>query len=123
MPSRSRFDQVVAAMSVQVDTIRALRAGARRARDPEAVHRMRVAVRRLRAILRARRPVVARRSDEEGVDRLRRELKWLGIALGQVRDLDVLRAHLRSLRVDARAGGRAAHGRLLRHIRDRKSVV
>jgi CHAD domain-containing protein len=124
MPSRSRFDQVVAAMSAQVDAIRALRAGARRARDPEAVHRMRVAVRRLRAILRARRPVVARRSDEEGVDRLRRELKWLGIALGQVRDLDVLRAHLQSLRVDARAGGRAAHGRLLRHIRaDRARAV
>lgn len=124
MPSRSRFDQVVAAMSAQVDAIRALRASARRARDPEAVHRMRVAVRRLRAILRARRPVVARQSDEEGVDRLRRELKWLGIALGQVRDLDVLRAHLQSLRVDARAGGRAARGRLLRHIRaDRARAV
>jgi CHAD domain-containing protein len=116
MPSRSRFDHLVAAMSAQVDAIRALRADARRARDPEAVHRMRVAVRRLRAILRAGGPVFAEGSDEEGVARLRRELRWLGVALGRVRDLDVLRADLRSPRVGTRASGRAAHARLLRHI-------
>ncbi|HKA60780.1 MAG TPA: CHAD domain-containing protein, partial [Methylomirabilota bacterium] len=72
-------------MRTQVDAIHSYRADAHRARDPEAVHRMRVAVRRLRAILRASGSL----SDDDLVEGLRRELKWLGIALGRVRDLDV----------------------------------
>ena len=112
MPSPSSFDHVVAALRAQVDAIRAHRADAHRARDAEAVHRMRVAVRRLRAILRAAGSVFA----EPGVEDLRRELKWLGIALGRVRDLDVLRAHLRARLGSQPAGGRAARHRLLRQI-------
>jgi CHAD domain-containing protein len=52
---------------------------------------MRVAVRRLRAILRASRALF----DATWVDRLRDELDWLGGGLGLVRDLDVLDAYLR----------------------------
>ena len=48
---------------------------------------MRVATRRMRAILRAARPLL----DPEWVRSLRAELGWLGGALGPVRDLDVLR--------------------------------
>jgi CHAD domain-containing protein len=114
MPIRSSFDHVVAAMKAQVDTIHAHRAGAHRGRDPEAVHRMRVAVRRLRAILRASRSLFA----EDWTEGLRRELKWLGIALGRVRDLDVLRAQVRSQIGSRPAGGRAARHRLLRRIAD-----
>jgi CHAD domain-containing protein len=54
--------------------------------DPEDVHRVRVAVRRTRAVLRAARPLL----DTEWSEPLRAELKWLGGVLGPRRDLDVL---------------------------------
>jgi CHAD domain-containing protein len=59
--------------------------------DPESVHRLRVAARRARAVLRAARPVL----DREWSEPLRAELKWIGGSLGPRRDLDVLLAHLR----------------------------
>jgi CHAD domain-containing protein len=59
--------------------------------DPENVHKLRVAARRARAVLRAARPVL----DKEWSEPLRDELKWLGGSLGPRRDLDVLLTHLR----------------------------
>jgi len=58
--------------------------------DAEAVHDMRVAVRRLRSVLRTARPML----EQANVRRLRDELEWIGERLGQVRDLDVLAAGL-----------------------------
>jgi CHAD domain-containing protein len=58
--------------------------------DPEAVHKARVATRRLRSDLRTLRPIV----DPNWSEPLRAELKWLGTALGMVRDADVLLAAL-----------------------------
>ena len=49
--------------------------GVRLGGDAEPVHEMRVAVRRLRALLRAARPVFVR----EWADELRTELGWLGL--------------------------------------------
>lgn len=92
MLASTPLDHVLTAMKGQVEAIDAHEAGARTGRDPEDVHQMRVAVRRLRAILRASRPLF----DPRWVDGLRRELKWLGTVLGGVRDLDVLHAYLRS---------------------------
>ena len=54
--------------------------------DPEAVHRFRVAARRLRADLRT----FSRLLDEDLTREVRDELRWLGHAAGPVRDLDVL---------------------------------
>jgi CHAD domain-containing protein len=51
---------------------------------------MRVAVRRLRAVLRAAKPML----DPGWVDELRGELEWLGDNLAPLRDLDVLGAYL-----------------------------
>jgi CHAD domain-containing protein len=65
-------------------------APAARRMDPEAVHRMRAAARRLRGELRAFRPLL----DTSLVESLTVELRWLGRTLGDVRDLDVLRARL-----------------------------
>lgn len=59
--------------------------------DPEDVHRLRVAVRRARAVLRAARPILDRSWSEP----LRDELKWLGGSLGRRRDGDVLLGRLR----------------------------
>ena len=59
-----------------------------RADDPEALHDLRVAVRRLRSALDTYQALF-----EAGpVDELRDELKWLGATLGQARDAEVLRA-------------------------------
>jgi CHAD domain-containing protein len=63
--------------------------GTRLGSDPEDLHQLRVATRRLRAYLRAARPLLA----AEPADELRAELGWLGGALGPVRDLDVLMEH------------------------------
>ena len=89
--SAPTVDHVRAMMRVQRDGIRTHDPGTRLGSDPEDLHKMRTAVRRLRAILRAARPVF----HGEWVEDLRRELDWLGGALGAVRDLDVLLASLR----------------------------
>jgi len=57
---------------------------------PDGVHKMRVAVRRLRNALATFRPFLVR---EQG-DEVRAELKWLADALGGVRDAEVMRARL-----------------------------
>ena len=83
--------RIVASLREQIEAIRGHAAGARRGSDPENVHEMRTAARRLRAILRA----VRSGFDRAWVEALRSELDWLGSTLGAVRDLDVLREHLR----------------------------
>jgi CHAD domain-containing protein len=64
--------------------------GVRGGDDPEAVHQMRVATRRLRSDLRTFRPVL----DEAWLEPAVEELKWLGGLLGAVRDADVLISRL-----------------------------
>ena len=59
--------------------------------DPEELHDARVAVRRLRALLRAARPLI----DDVRAEPLRAELGALGKRLGPARDADVLLAYLR----------------------------
>lgn len=61
-----------------------------RADEPDAVHQMRVATRRLRSALATFRPMVAR----SVTDPFRGELAWLGGVLGPVRDAEVQRARL-----------------------------
>ena len=61
--------------------------------QPDAVHRMRVATRRLRSALRTFRPLL----DREATDPLREELRWLADVLGAVRDTEVMHARLRGL--------------------------
>jgi CHAD domain-containing protein len=84
--------------------------GVRLGSDPEDLHKMRVAVRRARAMLRSARRILDRAASEP----LRAELKWLGSSLGSVRDLDVLldrlRAHMDALPTDDRfAAERLVH--------------
>jgi inorganic triphosphatase YgiF len=60
--------------------------------EVEPVHQMRVGTRRLRSDLRT----FASLLDSGWVQELRSELRWLGNALGPVRDLDVMQARLRA---------------------------
>jgi CHAD domain-containing protein len=90
--------------------------GTRLGRDPESLHDMRVGVRRLRALLRAGRELIATDTAE-----LDQRLKQLGQVLGEVRDLDVLLAHLEA--EAAELGGEDAQraGSLLATLRTERS--
>jgi CHAD domain-containing protein len=120
---------LAAAFRVQHARILAHDPGTRLGADPESLHDLRVATRRLRAFLRAGRPLL----EPAWADELREELGWLGAALGPARDLDVLVDHLRreaaSLGGDDAAGAeiilaalgkerRAARRRLVRALED-----
>lgn len=102
-------EHVRALLDTQLRLLVAHDEGTRAGADPEDLHRMRVAVRRIRAVLRAAHPVLA----PDWGDELRTELGWLGRALGPVRDLDVLLEHLRVLVDDLPEAERAAAERLL----------
>jgi CHAD domain-containing protein len=82
---------LAAALGTQYRRLLAHDPGTRLGTEPESLHQLRVATRRLRAFLRAGRPLL----DETWADELRAELGWLGGTLGPVRDLDVLLDHLR----------------------------
>ncbi|HZB07929.1 MAG TPA: CHAD domain-containing protein [Rubrobacter sp.] len=71
--------------------------GVRLGEDPEELHDMRVATRRLRAALKLYSDVLPKRSE-----RYERDLRWVAGALGEVRDLDV---HLQRLSEEASANG------------------
>jgi CHAD domain-containing protein len=93
---------------------------ARLGEDPEGVHQARVASRRLRSHLATFGDVLR----EGPTVRLVRDLRWLGRALGVVRDLDVLRGRLASSvkAIDplAREGGLAL---LARADGERRSAI
>jgi inorganic triphosphatase YgiF len=61
--------------------------------QPDAVHQLRIALRRLRSALRTFRPLV----DREVANGLRGELKWVAGTLGAARDLQVLHERIGAL--------------------------
>ena len=96
---------------------------------PDAVHKMRVATRRLRSALHTFRPLL----DRAETDPLRDELRWLAGVLGAARDVEVMHARLRGLvaaepvelvlgpvltRIDTVMGGRyrRAHDDVVRQL-------
>jgi len=89
-PTASPVEQVKALLQTQATLLLAHDPGTRLGTDEEELHQMRVATRRLRAYLRAARPMLA----PDWVTHARTELAWLGSTLGPVRDLDVLLGHL-----------------------------
>jgi len=76
-------DRITAYVRQQVDEMRRQDLRIRQDAD-DAVHRMRVASRRIRSVLQA----------HKASRKLREELRWLGAVLGEARDLEVLHGHL-----------------------------
>ncbi|MFF7328771.1 CHAD domain-containing protein [Streptomyces sp. NPDC008150] len=88
-PPGTAGDHVLAYVREQVDALVDLDPGVRRDAE-DAVHRMRVATRRLRSVFRSYGKVLDRRATEP----LRAELKWLAGELGVDRDREVLTERL-----------------------------
>ena len=86
----SAGDVVLAYLRVQAHTLKTLEPAVR-ADEFDSVHQMRVATRRLRAVLRTFGQVIPRTDGEH----LAGELQWLGRELGAARDGEVLAGHLR----------------------------
>jgi CHAD domain-containing protein len=91
-PEETPLERLRALLVEQYRALLANDPGVRLGGDPEALHQLRVATRRARALLRAARGLVS----PDWAEPLRAELKWLGGLLGPVRDLDVLLEHLDS---------------------------
>ncbi|MDL5201574.1 CYTH and CHAD domain-containing protein [Streptomyces sp. ALI-76-A] len=91
LPPVTAGDHVLAYLSAQRDALVALDPAVRRDLD-DAVHRMRVATRRMRSALRSYRKVL----DRTVTDPIGAELKWLAGELGQDRDEEVLTERLTS---------------------------
>jgi CHAD domain-containing protein len=94
--------------------------------EPDAVHKMRVATRRLRSTFKTYRPLW----DRAATDHLRAELKWLAEVLGKVRDAEVMAARLdRSLQalapemVVGPVAARLTGGLRAQALKDHKSLV
>ncbi|OEJ96293.1 CYTH and CHAD domain-containing protein [Streptomyces thermolilacinus] len=88
-PDDTAGGHVLAYLRAQTDKLLTHDAGLRRD-EPEALHDLRVAARRLRSALRSHRKVL----DRAATDPLARELRWLGRELGVDRDREVLDARL-----------------------------
>ena len=73
------------ALTMYVQALKRFDPGTRLGGEPEELHQMRVAIRRLRAVLRSARQLV----EPEWADPLMAGLTWLGRLLGYGRDLDV----------------------------------
>lgn len=106
---------VTATVASSVAALLAHDAGVRLGEDPEAVHKARVATRRLRSDLRTMRALL----DEAWVAGLRDELRWIAGLLGAVRDADVLslrlQDHVGALAADDREGAAPLLDRLTAH--------
>ena len=72
-------------LATQFDALRFQRPRAWEGLDPEGIHKMRVATRRLRAVIRAFQKLLPRHA----YDHIEPELKWLARVLGDARDADV----------------------------------
>jgi CHAD domain-containing protein len=91
---------VLAQLRAQVAELESHDDGVRRD-APDAVHRMRVASRRLRSALASFRPLLDRGTLED----LRAQLKWLADLLGEARDAEVMRDRLAAMTADPAPGG------------------
>jgi CHAD domain-containing protein len=112
VPVRSddpRIRRLESRVRTQLDALRAHDPGVRVGADPENLHQLRVAARRLRTFLAVARDLV----DAEWARELKAPLRDLGRASGPPRDLDVLIEHLREQVADLDGRDREAAAQLI----------
>jgi CHAD domain-containing protein len=118
-PSAPPAEHLRVMLEEQYRAILAHDPGTRIGRDPEELHQMRVATRRIRALLRAGRAL----ADLSSWDWIKAELAWLGGVLGEVRDLDVLIEQLDEQASRLEPADRRGAMRLIDLLRSERSAV
>jgi CHAD domain-containing protein len=86
--------------------------------DPEELHKLRVAIRRMRALLRAAQPLIT----DERAESIRQELRELGGWIGPARDADVFVSYLREETSDVDEAPDAVAQLLARAEHDRREA-
>jgi CHAD domain-containing protein len=108
LPADPAVHHVRAKLDREIRALLAHEPGTRSGADPEDLHQMRVALRRMRSVLKLSGELVG-----DGAEPVRAELGWLGQSLGEVRDYDVLIGHLREVIADFEVRDQAAGRRLV----------
>ncbi|WP_086848198.1 CHAD domain-containing protein [Amycolatopsis kentuckyensis] len=107
-PADPAVHHVRAKLDREIRALLAHEPGTRSGVDPEDLHQMRVALRRMRSVLKLSGSLVG-----AGAEPVRAELGWLGQSLGEVRDYDVLIEHLREVIADFEVRDQAPGRRLV----------
>ncbi|QKV76193.1 CHAD domain-containing protein [Amycolatopsis sp. Hca4] len=107
-PADPAVHHVRAKLDREIRALLAHEPGTRSGADPEDLHQMRVALRRMRSVLKLSGRLVG-----AGAEPVRAELGWLGQSLGEVRDYDVLIGHLREVIADFEVRDQAPGHRLV----------
>ncbi|WIV58452.1 CHAD domain-containing protein [Amycolatopsis nalaikhensis] len=107
-PADPAVHHVRAKLDREIRALLAHEPGTRSGADPEDLHQMRVALRRMRSVLKLSGTLVG-----DGAEPVRAELGWLGQSLGEVRDYDVLIGHLREVIAEFEVRDQAAGRRLV----------
>ncbi|MGW3966052.1 CHAD domain-containing protein [Amycolatopsis sp. NPDC005003] len=107
-PADPAVHHVRAKLDREIRALLAYEPGTRSGADPEDLHQMRVALRRMRSVLKLSGKLVG-----DGAEPVRAELGWLGQSLGEVRDYDVLIGHLREVIADFEVRDQAPGRRLV----------
>lgn len=107
-PADPAAHHVRAKLDREIRALLAHEPGTRSGADPEDLHQMRVALRRMRSVLKLSGTLVG-----DGAEPVRAELGWLGQSLGEVRDFDVLIGHLREVIADFEVRDQEAGRRLV----------
>lgn len=115
----SASEHLKSALARHVGWLLAHDPGTRLGIESESLHQMRVATRRLRAVLRACRPILL----PAWAMSLQQEVKWLSEILGPARDLDVQISYFaeESARLDVR--DRAMLTQFISHLRSQRDTV
>lgn len=93
--------------------------GTRLGTEIESLHQMRVAIRRLRAVLRTARPILL----PAWVTPLEQELDWLSDLLGPVRDLDVQISYVMEEAAELDQRDRKLLAQFISHLRTRRDAA
>ncbi|NGZ09424.1 MAG: CYTH and CHAD domain-containing protein [Nitrospira sp. LK70] len=107
------------ALSQHVGWLLAHDPGTRLGTEPESLHQMRVATRRLRAVLRTARPLLL----PAWMTSLQQELKWLSELLGPARDLDVQIAYFTEESADLGERDRKLLAQFISQLRAQRAAV
>ena len=118
-PKAPIVDHLKWALAQHVGWLLAHDPGTRLGTEPESLHQLRVATRRLRTVLRTARPILL----PTWVTTLEQELTWLSELLGPARDLDVQIAHFTEESAELDARDRKPLAPFISHLRTQREAV